>query len=96
LIKQKQKTKPKQPRSMLSMLVLVVAIIEPLTTVPQIYQIWSTHSAAGVSTLTWAGDVVAAIIWLIYGFVQKDKPLIISSALWMIAEGTVVYGTLLY
>jgi uncharacterized protein with PQ loop repeat len=83
-------------RGMLSSLVLVVAIVEPLTTVPQIYQIWSSRSASGVSRLTWSGDVVAAAIWLIYGCTQKDKPLIMSSALWIIAEGLVVYGTVLY
>lgn len=89
-------TKEQSGRNLLSSLVLAVAVAEPLMTVPQIYQIWSTHNAAGVSLATWAGYIGAACIWLAYSMKIKDKPLMVSSALWVVTEALVVAGALLY
>jgi MtN3 and saliva related transmembrane protein len=80
----------------LKQLVLFVAIAEPLLTIPQIYQIWSTRSAAGVSLVTWAGYVITGVVWLVYGIRIKDRPLIISSAMWVLTEGLVLVGALIY
>ena len=80
----------------LEKLVLVIAIVEPVFTVPQIYQIWSTKNAQGVSLTTWGFYLVGAMVWLFYGFKVKNKPIIISSAMWVFMEGLVVTGKLLY
>jgi MtN3 and saliva related transmembrane protein len=95
-MQKKSKTKPKQKRTLLSQLVLFVGIAEPITTIPQIYDIFSTHSAAGVSMLTWLGGAIASIVWVVYAYSEKDKPLLVSSLLWVIFEGLVVVGTILY
>lgn len=94
-IKIRTLTKPQQ-KEMLKRSVLVVAIIEPAMTLPQIYEIWFKHQAQGVSATTWGLYIGAATIWLLYGIQLKDKPLIISSALWIVTEAAVVAGTLLY
>ncbi len=86
----------KQKKQLIRRLVLAVAVIEPAMTLPQIYEIWVKQEAAGVSSVTWALYISAAFIWLLYGLQLKDKPLIISSILWVFAESTVVAGTLLY
>lgn len=75
--------------------VLVVAVAEPLSTFPQIYEIWIRHKSEGVSVLSWSLFAIAALIWLLYGLKIKDKPVIISSALWIITEIAVVLGVLL-
>jgi uncharacterized protein with PQ loop repeat len=76
--------------------VLAVAIIEPLTTLPQAYEIWVNQKAEGVSVFTWTMYFVAAIVWLFYGLQIKDKPLIILSILWAVTEFAVVVGPMLY
>lgn len=77
-------------------LVLLVAVIGPVTNLPQIFKIFSEKNAAGISVFTWMLWIVMSIIWLIYGIVHKEKPIIISSTLWTIAEIVVIYATLLY
>lgn len=76
--------------------VLVVAIVEPALTLPQVYEIWVNHQAEGVSGLTWFMYIGAAVIWLLYGLQIKDKPLIISSILWVFMELAVAIGTVVY
>lgn len=75
---------------------LLIAILEPAMTLPQIYEIWVNHQAGGVSSLTWGLYIAAAFIWLLYGLQLKDKPLVISSTLWVFTEAAVVIGTVLY
>jgi MtN3 and saliva related transmembrane protein len=88
--------KPKVEKSFFGRFMLTVAIVEPLTTIPQIYQIWSSKSSAGVSLVTWLFYTISACIWLVYGVKIKDKPVIVSSASWVLTEGLVVLGILFY
>lgn len=81
---------------LLSRLVLGMAIIEPLMTLPQIYKIWVRHETAGVSFATWAFFITAAIVWLLYGIQLKNIPIIVSSTLWILVEGGIVLGLMIY
>lgn len=91
-----KKVTKKQKQLIIKRAVLAVAIIEPLTTLPQAYEIWVNQSTEGVSTFTWTMYFAGAVIWLSYGLQIKDKPLIISSTLWVITEFSVVLGLVLY
>ena len=73
---------------------LVFATIEPIATIPQIIQVWSAN-AGGVSLLTWTFYTLTSFIWLAYGIMKKDKPLILSGALWVTSQGLVVLGVLI-
>ena len=86
----------RQQKSLIKRSVLVIAVIEPLMTLPQVYQIWILKKAEGVSGLTWGLYLIAAVIWLLYGLQLKDKPIIISSVLWLFFESAVVIGTIIY
>ncbi|GAC1501863.1 MAG: hypothetical protein NVS1B10_06300 [Candidatus Saccharimonadales bacterium] len=77
-------------------LMLAVAIFEPITTLPQIYEIWVKKMTAGVSLATWFFYTLTAMIWFIYGLKIKDRPVTISSLLWIISEGFVVLGLLIF
>lgn len=75
--------------------VTAVAFLGPLTSLPQIIEIWFVdRSAAGVSVLTWSAFVVMAAVWLLYGIVHKQRPIIISNALWIVAQSLIVAGAL--
>jgi uncharacterized protein with PQ loop repeat len=86
----------KQQKQLIKRSVLAIAVIEPAMTLPQIYEIWVKGQAEGVSSTTWGLYIGAAVIWLLYGIQLRDKPLMISSVLWILTEATVVVGTLLY
>ncbi len=85
-----------QQKRLIKRSVLAIAVIEPLMTLPQVYEIYVLKSAEGVSSLTWGLYLIAAVIWLLYGLQLKDKPIIISSVLWLFFEAAVVIGTLMY
>ncbi|MCA9337127.1 hypothetical protein KC951_00265 [Candidatus Saccharibacteria bacterium] len=80
----------------LDKLTFVVGTIGPFTVLPQIYTIYSTKSAAGVSAATWALIFVVTFPWILYGLAHKDKNIIVSFILWEIMNATVVVGALLY
>jgi uncharacterized protein with PQ loop repeat len=65
-------------------------------TLPQIYGVWIKHEATGVSVSTWALYATAAVVWLLYGLQLKDKPLIISSILWVFMDSAVAIGVIIY
>jgi MtN3 and saliva related transmembrane protein len=75
---------------------MVIAIVGPLMTLPQIWKIYSSHDATGVSTLTWSLYFFLGIPWLIYGIVHKEKPIIVAHILWLMVNLFVAIGALIY
>lgn len=80
----------------LDKLTFVVGVIGPFTVLPQIYAIFSTHSAKGVSLATWALIFIVTFPWILYGLAHKDKSIIVSFTLWEIVNLSVVVGVLIY
>lgn len=72
------------------------AFVEPLSTVPQVYAIFVTKSAAGISISTWATYVFFSFLWLWYGIVHKQRALIVAEVLFIVTEGLVVVGGLMF
>lgn len=78
----------------LNKLVLCMAVAEPLMTLPQVYNVWILKQTAGVSIATWSFFTIAAMIWFCYSLTIKNIPLIVSSTLWIVLQGTLVIGLL--
>ena len=97
-IHQQHQQYPNQPPGirLLDHVVMAVAVIGPLTTAPQIYKIFMEKTAAGISLFTWSAYLLLTFPLLLYGIVHRDKQLITMYSLWIVANGIVVIGTLLY
>lgn len=74
----------------------LAAVVHPLSAVPQVYQIYSTHNVAGISLLTWFSFMLLGLVFLFYGILHNIKPFIVTQVLWFIVDGLVVLGVLLY
>ena len=74
----------------------MVALVGPLSSVPQIYEIWSERNAAGVSFVTWTLFLLTSLVWLLYAMSKRDRPLIISNALWIVGEVIIMVGAALF
>jgi len=74
----------------------VVAILEPLITLPQVYDIFRDKTAAGLSLSTWIGYDFLTLVWLWYGWVHKDKMILIYQGLFFIVQTGVITGGVLY
>jgi len=80
----------------LDRLTFIVGIIGPFTVLPQIYSIFTTKSAAGVSLITWVLIFVVTFPWILYGIAHKEKSIIVSFILWEVVNLSVVVGVILY
>lgn len=90
------KKKQFKPSPALARAILVVAILEPASDIPQIISLYAHKDATGISVLTWLIYVVFSSVWLFYGIRIKDRPIIISSILFLAAEVLVIAGSSLY
>jgi len=95
-LKKEKAPHPNKWKRFLDKIIYVVSIIGPLMTLPQLYNIWILKNAAGVSVISWGAYALIAVVWLFYGFAHKEKPIIVNSSLWILLEGMVVIGTLIY
>ena len=87
---------PNKKIRFLDNMLLVIAILGPLSTLPQLIKIFILKNAAGVSTLTFGFFATFDIPWIIYGIVHKEKPIVLAYSLWLIANLTIVVGTIIY
>jgi len=78
------------------MVVYTVGILGPLFTLPQIAKIYLYQDAAGVSLISWAAFTVFDIPWIVYGYVHRERPIVITYILWLIVNAIVCVGVLLY
>ncbi len=77
-------------------LMMVTAFAFPLVGLPQAVQIFHSHDASGVSLLSWVAFLAFDAIEMFYGMAHSIKPLIITGILWLIVDGLVVLGILMY
>lgn len=75
---------------------LIIGVVGPVTVLPQIYSIFSTQSAAGVSAITWFLMFLVTLPWIFYGMAHNDKTLIASFTLWEVVNLTVAVGAIIY
>lgn len=86
----------KQEIAALDRVMMVAAFIHPLTAMPQVYAIYATQDATGVSLATWLGFMVLGLVFLSYAIVHKIKPMIVTQVLWYVVDLLIVIGVLLY
>jgi uncharacterized protein with PQ loop repeat len=88
--------KPSAYKTFLDKLTFIAGVVGPFTVLPQVYSIFMTHSAAGVSLTTWALMFIVTFPWILYGLAHKDKAIISSFILWEVVNLSVVVGILIY
>lgn len=77
-------------------LAYIAGLIGPFTALPQAISSWTSHQAAGVSLWSAAGFSAVAGIWLAYGIVLRQGPIVISSVLWVVLDLAIVSGVWRY
>lgn len=65
-------------------------------TLPQVFNIWVRHQAGGVSVLSWSAYLLSAVLWFWYGLRQRDRNIYLPCVGWIVLDGAVIAGTLLY
>lgn len=78
-------------------LMYIVSLAYPLTAVPQIVKVYSTHDVESLALLSWILYIIFGTIFVIYAISEKLKPLIIEGSLWvgiyiLMAGAIVIYA----
>lgn len=74
----------------------IVSIFTILMTIPQVVKIWLSHEAAGVSPLSWSAYLISALLWFWYGVRKRDANIYLACIAWVILDGAVIVGAMLY
>lgn len=80
----------------LDRITFLAGVVGPFTVLPQVYQIFSTKSAEGVSLIAWISMFGVTLPWIFYGMAHKEKSIIVSFILWEVVNLLVVAGILIY
>ena len=96
MTKQKSSNQNNKDRSYLYRLTLVAAMVQPLTTIPQVIKVYTTHNVAGLSLFTWLGYALVGLVFLAYGLRYKLLPIALTQVIWFSFQMSIVVGILLY
>ena len=87
---------PDKLKRYLDHLVYFFGVIGPLTGAVQAYKIWQIKDATGVSLTMFVFGVFNDMVWMTYGVIHKQKPIVLMYTLWLMVNLTVVAGILIY
>ena len=86
----------KMTRSWFDYFMYTIAMVTPLVLLPQVLQLFTNKSVAGLSIETWFLLGCLNVVWILYGLVHREPPIYIGNFLVGILNFTVVYGIILY
>jgi MtN3 and saliva related transmembrane protein len=87
---------PESLKRLLDKTMVFIAVVGPLATLPQVFQVFSTQDAKGLSLITWSLWTVLSFLWCIYGAVHKETPIVVSNAIYIVLQGAVIVAIFLY
>lgn len=73
-----------------------VAVTMPLTTAPQIVQLYTTRTSIGLSLAMWVLYLLFGFVPLAYGVVYQLRPIIIANLLWILVDLIMIAGIIKY
>lgn len=82
--------------SLLYRLTLIAAVVQPLMTLPQAIQLYTTHDARSLSLVTWLGYTLFGMVFLAYSIKYRLRPIIIQQSLWFVLQASVVIGIIVW
>lgn len=91
-----RKTEDTRSPSQLQRVLGFMSIATMLMTIPQVWTIWVSHQAAGVSALSWAAYLASAALWFAYGLERRDRTIYLPCIGWIALDAAVIAGTVMY
>lgn len=73
-----------------------VGMINPLTAIPQLYQIWGLQAVGGLSLFTVCAALLMSVLWTAYGALTRQAAIWATSVVWIAMNGATVAGVLAF
>ena len=68
---------------------LVATCFTTSSFVPQVWRTWKTRDVSGISLATYLVITIGLALWLIYGYVKGDLPLIVANTVMVLLTGAI-------
>ena len=78
------------------MIAYIVSFSSLFFTLDQARLIYIEHKVIGVSLLTWIFYAVSSSVWFFYGYIHKDRVLLVTNFCWILVNISIVVGVLVY
>jgi MtN3 and saliva related transmembrane protein len=75
----------------LQILGMTAGSISAITFLPQVIKTWKSKSAGDISLLMFTFATISVIMWLIYGIILQDIPIIYTNSLVLICSVIMLY-----
>ena len=75
---------------------LLAAFCTTIAFVPQVVKTWRARSAADISLWMFAVMIAGVVLWLIYGWLVRDIPLIVANVVTLLLTSTILYFKIIY
>ena len=75
---------------------LAAAAMTTAAFLPQAIKIWRTRQTRDISLATFTVLCLGIVLWLVYGFLKQDLPLLIGNGITLILAGTILVMKLRY
>ena len=69
---------------------MVAGVLTTVAFLPQVLRTWRTRSTADISLVMFLIYITGLVLWLIYGVMLNDLPLILSNAVTLVFSGTIL------
>ena len=73
-----------------TLLGLVAGFLTTVAFVPQVWKIWKTRSAKDVSLPTFLAFALGVALWMAYGIVKQEPPIILWNAVTLVLAAAIV------
>lgn len=68
---------------------LVATCFTTYSFVPQVWRTWKTRDVSGISLVSYLVITVGLALWLVYGWVRGDLPLIVANSVMVVLTGAI-------
>jgi uncharacterized protein with PQ loop repeat len=73
-----------------------VSFAYPLTVVPQLLKVYTTHNVESLALASWIMYVIMQTICVLYALSRRLTPLVIEGSLWLVFYVLIVIAILMY
>ena len=73
----------------LDLLGLVATCFTTSSFVPQVWLTWKTRDVSGISLPTYVIITIGLALWLVYGWLRGDMPLMVANAVMVVLTGAI-------
>lgn len=89
------KSKKKKEIFFIDTLAYIAGVVAPLMAIPQLYIVWIDKNVQGVSAFSWGSFAFFNIIFILYGYLNKEKLILFTNTLWFFIQAAIAIGVLL-